>query len=439
MSGVRVVDPKLREIGLTLPGFVERGKVIASLPSLGLLTLAALCPTDWEPSYVEIDELGPDAANEITGMKPDLVAISSLSARVDDAYALAEAIQRAGIPVVIGGLHATVLPDEALRHATAVVAGDGELAWQRVLADAAVGKLAGIYKNQGYCFADGDPVPRYDLLDVEKYNRLTLQASRGCPLDCSFCAASRLLGPPRRKPISQIRRELEAILRIWPRPFIELADDNTFLANRWSAELLDLFSEYRIKWFTETDISIADKPNLLDKLADSGCVQVLIGLESAVPESLATVDPRGWKRRRMERYAESVARIQTAGVSVNGCFVLGFDQDGPEVFEETLAMIGQLDLAEVQLTILTPFPGTSTYAQLRQQKRLFFDRFWDKCTLFDLTFRPKRMSAEEFHAGFLWLVRQVYSQQATAARKKRFRSCVRERFRKEKAKACAKS
>ena len=142
MSGVRAHDPALTKLGLTLPGFVERGRTIASLPSLGLLTLAGYCPPHWLPSYREVPDNDISHIEAIVLAKPDLVAISSLAARALDAYALADKLRAEGLPVVIGGLHATVMSGEALSHADAVVVGDGEPAWRRILEDAEPGIYA---------------------------------------------------------------------------------------------------------------------------------------------------------------------------------------------------------------------------------------------------------------------------------------------------------
>ena len=240
MSGVRVKNDELRELGMSLPGFIERGEVIASLPSLGLLTLASHTPAHWETEYREIDELSVDAVDQIVGGDYDLVAISSLTARILDAYRIADGLRKEGTTVIIGGLHASAMPHEAAQHADAVLQGEGELLWSELLADFEAGRLRGLYSSLGsrrrFSLADARTL-RYDLLDIERYNRLTLQTTRGCPLDCSFCGASRLISPFKIKPIDLVRRDLEAILELWPHPFIELADDNTFVSKRWAREL----------------------------------------------------------------------------------------------------------------------------------------------------------------------------------------------------------
>ncbi len=425
MSGIRIYNAELRELGLTLPGFIERGKVIASLPSLGVLTLAGHTPDPWQIDYVEIDQLTEELLESTVNKAADLVAISSLTARVHDAYRLADALRASGKRVVFGGLHASVLPDEVLLHADTVVVGEGEPVWTQILADYLMSDLKRMYRaerNKGFA---PWAIPRYDLLEPEKYNRITLQTTRGCPLDCSFCAASRLISAYKRKPINQVEAELDAIEAIWPRPFIELADDNTFVHKQWSRELVQTISQRKTKWFTESDISLADDDRLLCDLRDSGCAQVLIGLEAIEVNALDETDTKQWKRKRRSQYIDAVEKIQDHGISVNGCFVFGFDSHTPEVFESTARFIEEARLSEVQVTILTPFPGTELQRRLASEGRLLESHYWDKCTLFDVTFQPKRMTPSELEFGFRDLVREIYSSTHTQQRKAHFRECVR--------------
>ena len=426
MSGVRVKSEELRQLGMTLPGFIERGQVIASLPSLSLLTLAAHTPQNWEPEYREIDEIPEDAASQIARAGYDIVAISALSARVLEAYEIADQLRDAGVTVVLGGLHVSALPEEALAHADAIVVGEAELLWPELLADFEGGILRRRYSSMDsprrYDFAHAQ-VPRYDMLDIARYNRVTLQTSRGCPLDCEFCGASRLISPYKIKPLAQIRRELEAILHIWPRPFIELADDNTFVSKKWARELARLFAEYGIRWFTETDLSVADDDELLELLAQSGCAQVLIGLESVNLDALGQVDSRRWKQSQLASYTAKIRKIQSHGITVNGCFILGFDQDDPGVFDRTKEFVQASGLSEVQITILTPFPGTGLYSRLRSEGRLLKPVFWDSCTLFDVNYHPKHMSADELEDGFRGLMRDLYSPEQSDKRKEIRKEC----------------
>jgi radical SAM superfamily enzyme YgiQ (UPF0313 family) len=195
MSGVRVVNPELINLGLTLPGFVERGKVIASLPTLGLLTLAGLTPDSWEISYHDVFDLNK---LEKTPGPFEVVAISSLAAQVYEAYELADRFRAQGC-VVMGGLHVSAEPQEALQHADAVVIGEAEPIWVKLLADWEAGQLQRVYQNKAGQFdLANSPMPRFDLLDPVHYNRITVQTQRGCPFKSEFCAASIRIAPQYR-------------------------------------------------------------------------------------------------------------------------------------------------------------------------------------------------------------------------------------------------
>jgi radical SAM superfamily enzyme YgiQ (UPF0313 family) len=415
MSGVRVRTAELAALGVTLPGFVRRGRVIASLPSLGLLTVAGLTPPGHEISYLEVDDLETLASLP----EVDLVGISSFTARIDAAYALADRFRAHGVPVVLGGLHVSMLPHEALGHADAVVVGGAEGAWPRVVADATRGRLGGIYQGaqSGVFEPSLYATPRFDLLDGRSYNRLTVQTSRGCPRACEFCAASlRITTRFNQKPVERVLAEIRAARAHAEEPFFELADDNTFLDRRWTDEFLRAVTPEGIRYFTETDASVADDPGLCDRLAASGCRQVLIGFESPRADDLSGLDPVDWKRRRAPHLRQVVDTLQSRGVSVNGCFILGLDTHTPDVFPQVLEFVRASGLAEVQYTVLTPFPGTPLHARLRREGRLLHDRYWDRCTLFDVTFVPRRMSVEELEAGLRWLFRETYTRAETEAR-----------------------
>lgn len=414
-SGVRVVDPELAKAGLTLPGFAERARVIAALPSLGLLTLAAHAPAGVHVVYGERGEW-PESheatADLVASESFDLVAISALTAVVDEAYALADALRRRGIAVVLGGLHVSALPDEAAPHGDAIVVGEGEAVFERVLADARRGELAPRYSasssEAASSFHEG-PLPRWDLMAGRRYDRVTVQTMRGCPLDCTFCGASRTIAPLRRKSIDRIARELDAALTHAPRARIELADDNTFAARRDGGELLALLAAGGVRWFTETDLSIADDADVLDQLAASGCAGLLIGLESPRGERLSGIDSPDRKARWADEQLERISRVQERGVPVTGCFVVGLDTQGPEVFEETFDAARALGLHEVQVTVATPFPGTQLRADLERAGRIEAQDTWDRCTLFDVAFTPAKMTRDELARGLRGLVSALHA------------------------------
>jgi radical SAM superfamily enzyme YgiQ (UPF0313 family) len=424
MSGVRVRSRELQALGVTLPGFVERGRVIASLPSLGLLTLAALTPPDVHVRYHESEDVTPE---RLADEGSDVVAISTFTAQAPEAYALADECRVRGMRVAIGGLHATVCPDEAALHADHVFVGEAEETWPEFVEDLRRRRPRPRYDARGRTYSlDRAPLPRYDLLDVERYNRITVQTTRSCPHRCSFCASGVLLrGPYRKKPTELVQRDLEAIRARWPRPFIELADDNTFVDKRWGRELVSAIASQRVRWFTETDVTVADDPALLEALGDSGCRQLLIGLEALDVRTVAGLEERPFKARRVADYARAVRAIQSHGVSVNGTFVVGADDQGREAFAAVVAFAERVGLAEVQVTVLTPFPGTPLHDRMAREGRLLRTADWASMTLFDVTYRPARMTVRELEEGLRDLFPLLYASERVRARRRSFRAQVR--------------
>lgn len=421
MSGVRVCDQELMRLGMTLPGFVERSKVIASLPSLGLLTLAGMTPKHHELVYLEVDQL------EDVPHWPafDLVAISTFTAQAYDSYRIADRYHAAGTLVVIGGLHATAMPEEAAEHADAVIVGEGECCWPDVLRDAEMGRLQQFYRSHGREFPLADaPMPAFELLDISRYNRLTVQTTRGCPWRCAFCASSILLTSQyKHKPVAKVLAEVDRIRELWPRPFIEFADDNSFVNKAYWKRLLPELAKRRVRWFTETDLSVADDAELLTMLRDAGCVEVLIGLESPIVDGLAGLERRSdWKRKRLPEYEQAIRRIQSHGIRVNGCFILGLDGQGPGIFDAVFDCAQRLELYDVQITLQTPFPGTPLYESLYREDRMLEDRPWHKCTLFDLVYEPTPMSGAELVAGFRDLARRLYCDEMIRWRRDNFKT-----------------
>ncbi len=431
LSGVRCLDPELMAEGLNLPGFVERSKVIASLPSLGLLTLAGMTPEGHELRYVEMPDVD---APEVAAMLPgpfDLAVISSMSATIKDAYRLAARYRATGTRVVMGGLHVTLCPDEAERHADAIVVGEGEPVWREVVADFAKGTWRRRYHaREAFDLAEA-PMPRFDLLEIERYNRLTVQTTRGCPWNCEFCAASIRLNPRFRvKPVAKVVAEIRRIKERWTAPFIEFADDNTFADKRHGHALMDAMAGEDVRWFTETDISVAEDAGLLKKMRRAGCAQVLIGLEDPGAGTEGIELKANWKARQSGRYLDAVRRIQDEGITVNGCFILGLDTHTPETFERIWEFVQRSELFEVQITVLTPFPGTPLYERLSREGRLLEPGAWEKCTLFDIVYQPMLMSVEELRAGLLGLARKVYAKDFVEWRRRSFarRKLERERL-----------
>jgi radical SAM superfamily enzyme YgiQ (UPF0313 family) len=420
MSGLRAHDPKLLELGLSLPGVRERGKVLGALPSLGLLYLAACTPPGHELRYFEAEGDGGEPPEVYTC---DLVAISTFSAQVFEAYAVADRLRRAGVRVAMGGLHVTVEPDEALRHADYIFLGEGERTWPAAVKAITQGNASRVWNGASFPPVDvrSLPVPRYDLL-AKGYARFPVQTTRGCPWRCDFCASNVMLNEPyRKRPVSEVVRDIRALRRLHKRPFIEFADDNTFVDHAWGRDLCRALIPQGVKWFTETDISVADDPELLGLMRQARCRQVLVGLESPDRSALEGIELRtNFKGRRAGTYVEAVRRIQAAGITVNGCFILGLDRHTPAIFEQVLDFAMRVPLYDVQITVLTPFPGTPLYTRLLREGRILAPGRWDLCTLFDVNFVPGNMTVDQLREGVYWLAERLYSEHALMARRRPF-------------------
>jgi radical SAM superfamily enzyme YgiQ (UPF0313 family) len=225
--------------------------------------------------------------------------------------------------------------------------------------------------------------------------------------------------------VEKVIEEIHAIKSIWPRPFIEFADDNSFVHHDHFKQLLRELSKEGLRWFTEADLRVAEDDELLALMRDSGCQQILIGLETPRSTSLDGIELKSnWKLRQRDAYKTAIAKIQSYGITVNGCFILGLDGDTPDIFDEVFAFVKDSGLYEVQITFLTAFPGTALYHRLEREGRLIRPRAWELCTLFDINIRPRQMSAEQLQAGFVDLARRLYSKEETDERRRKFKTML---------------
>lgn len=417
--GLRVREQELLRLGISLPGLENRHAAVAELPALGLLTLAGRLSSEWSCSYHEVDSWERTLVDQIADGQPCLVAISALTASVKEAYGFSNALRKRGIATVIGGLHATACPDEATNYADAVVVGDGEPVWSRVLEDAFLGKASGIYRADRPFNLNESKPPRFDLAATLPRSRFTVQTQRGCPFACEFCAASRLLGSFREKPAPLLREELATLKEIVRRPVVELADDNTFAGTRDQRELLGVLADAGLRYFTESDWRIGERLALLSDLVASGCVQVLVGIESLVH----TYRGFGEKRAELCRVMAALDAIQDHGIAVVGCFVLGADGETRDSITNLTKFLLDCPLADVQVTLQTPFSGSPLRKRLAREGRILSDRGWDYYTLFDVTFIPDSMTVSDLEDAYRKLAGVVYS----AAENKR-RSSIRKRI-----------
>lgn len=275
-------------------------------------------------------------------------------------------------------------------------------------------------------------MPAFELLGTGEGRRFTVQTQRGCPWSCDFCAASMRLAPWQAKPVEKVLAELGRLRELYGVEFVEFADDNTFASGGRARELVDGLASAGMRFFAETDLGIADDPEILERLRDAGCRELLIGFESPDFGALDGVEQRAnWKARRVDRALRAVETIQRHGIAVCGCFVLGLDGAGPESFRQVREFVEKSGLFDVQLTYLTPFPGTPLHDRLSEEGRILSAEASERYTLFDLNFRPDPLSLEELESGYRSLMARLYADEAVLERRRRFHGHLRSRVREK--------
>jgi len=362
-------------------------------PPLGLGIVAALTPEDWDIALID------ENFDTFTYQEADLVALSALTSAVRRAYEIAGIYRAKGIPVVLGGIHASMMPEEALKYVDAVVIGEAEGVWENLLNDFETGSLRQTYsKNAGKIFHS--PVPRRDLFH-KGYGLANIQTTRGCPFSCDFCSVHIFNGPMYRyRPIPEVLDEFEGIDH--NRVFI--VDDNILGTSKNSIErarqLFKGIIERGIKkdWVCQASINFADDESLLALASESGCRTVLLGIESEKAEGLIETNKRLNLKKGTEHYAEVFSKIHKHGISVIGAMIYGLDSDSEEDLYARSEFLVQSDIDTHQANILTPLPGTPLFERLKTEGRLTATNFpddWDRYHCFDVVYKPKKMSSEK--------------------------------------------
>ena len=376
---------------------------------LSLMVLAGLTPPEWEVTILD-ENLGvPDYA---AMPRPDLVGITAFTSQANRAYEVAAHFRRLGVPVVMGGIHATMCLDEALERVDSVVTGEAEGVWPQVLEDARHGSLKRRYDG-GLAEIDDVPPARHDLLPTG-YAFGAIQTTRGCPLNCSFCSVTAFNGAHyRQRPIADVVREFQSI-----REKRVLVVDDNLIGTRPEhiARAKDLFramaqANLRKEWIAQATINFADDEELLTLAAKAGCRGVFIGFESPTPEGLRELGKK-FNLLKGRDFRASVRRIQRHNILVVGSFIIGLDVDEPGIGKRIAEVASQYGVDNLNALFLTPLPGTRLWDQMKSEDRIALDTFPEDWKYYTLTFpvaRYKHLSLDGIIEEMISCNRHFYS------------------------------
>jgi radical SAM superfamily enzyme YgiQ (UPF0313 family) len=366
---------------------------------LTLTTLAALVPEDLD-AEITIQDEGVEPLN--LNFSADLVGITAITGTALRAYQVADELRSRGLTVVLGGVHPTLLPDEAAEHADAIVTGYAERAWVELLRDFASGKLRRRYSYPTSRQLTGVPIARRDLLKKKRYATVnSIEATRGCPHKCEFCVVPTAWhGIYAHRPVDEVIAELKTFEGRHAL-FIDLSPVEDV---EYAKALYRAMIPLKIRWVGLATTRLAEDLELLALAAKSGCKGVLIGFESVSQDSLNRIQKQF---HAADRYGDCVRRLHDHGIGIQACFVYGFDDEDESIFERTVEFVDRTKIDLPRYAVATPFPGTPLYRRLEREGRLLH-RDWSLYDVEHVVFEPRRMSAERLQEGLQWSWEQSY-------------------------------
>ena len=367
------------------------------MPQLGLHILASLTPDD-----VDITVMDEQIKEIDYSLHFDLVGISCMTATANRSYQLADRYRQKGSKVVLGGIHPTILPEEAIQHADAVVIGEAEGCWADVIADFRKNKLGRFYHVPAPDLSKY-PSPRRDFqIDKTLFNCVGLMTTRGCPYACEFCSVTDFYGGKiRHRPVSMV---VEDIKQSGSKTFLVL-DDNVTGHPEYSKELFEALIPLGIKWVGQSSLSLAKDKEMLKLCRQSGCAALFFGVESVSPASLI-----GMKKslKSIEETEDAIKIIQDNGIAFHPSIILGFDTDTKAIFDDTLEFLARTRLPTMALNVLTPYPGTRLYRRFKDEGRII-SHDWSHYDHHTVVFQPKNMTPQELAEGQRYVQSEFYS------------------------------
>lgn len=360
------------------------------IPQLALHILEGLTPSSHNVRVVEEESEHLNIDEEC-----DLVGISCMTANAPRAYHLAHEFRKRGKKVVLGGVHPTILPEEAMQYADAVVVGEAESVWEQVLEDCQNGGMKTKYQQPPPSLEKYIPMRLRKTSKKRLFNVLPVMTTRGCPYSCDFCCVSDLYGKKiRHAPISNVVRDIEESKG---KTYMFL-DDNIIGEPRYAKELFKAITPLKIKWVGQASISFVHDTELMELAAKSGCGALFFGLESV---SVAQLKKMRKSIKEVEKMGEAVKTIKGFGIHFHASFVFGFDNDTTAIFPETLEFLQKNKISTASFNILTPYPGTAVYKQFKSEGRLLTDdwKYYDHSTV---VFKPRNMTPYELQSGEIW-------------------------------------